>query len=1002
MSSPLSDFWTEPLAPGSSDPAPSPLRILHLEDNALDITLVREALRQEGVDCLSIPVATQEEFRTALIRKDFDLILADRSLPDFDGLSALELAREHCPEVPFILLSGTVSEEGAVFAQGVTDFVPKERHARLAASIQRAIRDLEQRRRRRRAEEQRDRFFELSTDLLALIDFEGRFVRTNAAWTLTLGWRPEQLTGTRVGEHIHADDRSGAREILERLAISGGSGDFTARHRAHDGSWRWLHWKATADSCQRLIYATARDITEQRLAQENIRQREEYFRALIENATDIITVLDTQATILYESPAIERVLGYRPDELIGVNCLSLVHPEDRDRVAAQFQAVCAAPGSVASSELRFRHKDGSWRFLEAAARNLDRTPGVTGVVVNSRDVTERKRAEEEIQRLAAFPRQNPHAVFEFDPQGVLTYFNDAAAHIAGVLGHNHPSRILPPAVEDIVRQCLACGQSRLHLETTHADRILSWSFYPVAATGTVHGYAEDITERRRIEQRIREQAAWLDKAHDAILVATLDRRIIYWNHAAERLYGWPAAEALGRNALELIQCVEAVQLDEAQSAVTATGEWNGELKQRTRAGGEIVVRSSWTLVRDAAGQPQSVLVISTDITEQQRLHAQFLRAQRLESIGTLASGIAHDLNNVLAPIMMSVNLLQEGTSDVKSAKLLETLRLSAERGADLVKQILSFTRGQEGCRGLVNLKHLVADLTKILRETFPRAVQIKTSCARNLHTVQADATQIHQVLMNLAVNARDAMPRGGILTIRVENARLDDHQARQHLDARPGDYVVLTVEDTGTGIPPQLLNKVFDPFVTTKAPGKGTGLGLSTTLSIVKGHGGFIHTESEVGKGTRFRVYLPAAAAEAPPGLSAPIGSPPRGRGETILVVDDERAFLEIAQAILTQNGYKVLTASDGAEALALFAQHKPAVQLVITDMMMPFVDGSATIRALHHMQPDLMIIAASGLAENEAVTQTIENTRFLPKPFAASTLLMLVHDCLRSTRSPA
>ena len=612
---------------------------------------------------------------------------------------------------------------------------------------------------------------------------------------------------------------------------------------------------------------------------------------------------------------------------------------------------------------------------------------------------ERGRAEAEFEKLAAFPRFCPYAAFEFSGDGSLSYFNAAAQDITRSLGENHPSRILPPDTIGVVRNCLALGQSRLRLETRLSGRILSWSFYPVPATGVVHCYAAEITEQKRSEEQIREQAALLDKAQDAILVRDLEHRIIYWNKSAERMFGWSAAEAVGRNSLELISKHDGPKFLEALQATLAKGEWKGELCQTTKSGGVVTVEGRWTLVRDAQGSAKSILVLATDITERKRLDAQFLRAQRLESIGALASGIAHDLNNILAPIMMSVHLLQESVTNERDARLIETLRTGVQRGADMVKQILSFTRGEQGARCAIHLKHVIYEVSKITRETFPRKIQIKTSVANDLWPVLADTTQLHQVLMNLCLNARDAMPEGGTLTIQAENLLLDPQSAERPPEARAGSYLVVTVEDTGDGIPPEIVANIWEPFFTTKAPGQGTGLGLSTVANIIKGHGGFIRLESQPGQGSRFRIFLPAAESNAPDAVPEPSDHVKGGHGENILVIDDEHAIQEITKAIFNKYGYRVLTASDGTEAVALFAQHKDDIDLVLTDMVMPFLDGPATISALRRLDPDVRIIAASGLSENEEMVGGLANTTFLLKPFTTEKLLTTVSQALQPSR---
>ena len=504
-------------------------------------------------------------------------------------------------------------------------------------------------------------------------------------------------------------------------------------------------------------------------------------------------------------------------------------------------------------------------------------------------------------------------------------------------------------------------------------------------------------DRRRDEEKLREQAALLDMAADAIFVRDLDHRITYWNKSAERIFGWTAVEAVGRSALELLVRKDGARYLDALESVIKSGEWSGELTHVSKAGVEVTVQSRWTLVRDAEGLPKSMLVINSDITERKALESQFLRAQRLESIGALASGIAHDLNNVLAPILMSVGLLDDLIADATGKKLLETVRVSAWRGAEMVKQILAFTRGVAGHRDAVQLQPIIAEIARILRETLPRDIQICTSGNTELWPVLADTTQFHQVLMNLCVNARDAMPEGGVLSIHAENVTLDASQVSGQEGMKPGRYLELSVADTGTGIAPESLAEIWDPYFSTKAPDEGTGLGLPTVQRIVQAHGGFITVESQLGKGTRFRTFLPATEALAPAVCPDPVLLVlPRGRGEKILIVDDELAFQEITRAIFSKFGYQVLTASDGSEAVAMFAEHKGKIDLVVTDMMMPVLDGVATIRELRRMDPNVRIIAASGLSENEVMTRGFHDATFLLKPFSTETLLRTVDDKLR------
>ncbi len=502
--------------------------------------------------------------------------------------------------------------------------------------------------------------------------------------------------------------------------------------------------------------------------------------------------------------------------------------------------------------------------------------------------------------------------------------------------------------------------------------------------------------RQQVDQRVREQAALLDKAQDAIILRDLDNRITYWNKSAERLYGWSAAEATGRSIPELLYR-DPHEFHEATRATIAKGEWVGELSQVSKADVEIIAECHWTLVRDEDGKPRAVLAINTDITDKKRIEHQFLRAQRMESIGTLAGGIAHDLNNVLSPVMMSVDLLKFDETDPRKLALLESIYTSARRGADMVGQVLSFARGMDGNRVEVCPDQIIQHVVKIVTDTFPKGIVIESRVEDGLRSLIGDGTQIHQVLINLCVNARDAMPNGGTLTLTAKNVEVDEQFASLHDDARSGNYICIDVSDTGMGITSRNLSKIFDPFYTTKEQGKGTGLGLSTSLAIVKGHGGFIQVYSEASRGTRFAVYLPVGRPAGDEALKLPALDLPRGRGETVLVIDDEEPIRLIACKILEAFGYRVIQASDGAEGISLYAGHRQEIALIMTDMMMPVMDGEAAIHAMKKIDPAVRIIAASGITLNGKIPKAaaLGVKHFLPKPFSAEVLLRTVKAAL-------
>jgi two-component system cell cycle sensor histidine kinase/response regulator CckA len=645
---------------------------------------------------------------------------------------------------------------------------------------------------------------------------------------------------------------------------------------------------------------------------------------------------------------------------------------------------------------------------------------VAGAVMHS---DRRRRSEAEAQlagseeRLSAIVDSAMDGIISIDNQQRIVLMNPAAEEMFGWQGESlvgqSVERLVPPRLRDAVaRHIRQFAESPLHHRRVgDSGPVVGLKRdneeFPIEATvsKTLAGGKQlltimlrDVTEREASRRRIREQSAVLDQVRDAVQVRDMDDAIVYWNRGSELLYGWTAEEAIGRHGSELMSPPDLMESEAPRQLTLEQESWVGELAQRTKPGREILVEQRRTLIRDETGAPAAQLIIAIDVTERRRAEAQQRRSQRLESIGTLAGGIAHDLNNVLTPILMGAKLLARGPLAGKQDEIAKTIESAAERGADMIKQLLAFAGGDEGRRETVQLGQVIGEIMGILKHTMPKSIDVSVQTDEGLWPMTGDATELSQLLLNLCINARDAMPDGGKLTISAENIEVDQHRVLLNPDLTAGPHVLMTVADNGAGIPRDIIDNVFDPFFTTKQRGKGTGLGLATCLGVVRSHGGAINVYSEPGQGTVFTVYLPANRSGPSPAGNAPPGELPQGRGELVLLVDDEAPVLKVAGATLRSHGYRAISAPGGAQAVEIYRRQGDQIGAVILDMMMPGLDGQATIQALCQIDPRVRIIASSGLRRRSRGPSLPAGTRaFLPKPYTDSQLLVTLRKVLDS-----
>jgi PAS domain S-box-containing protein len=838
-----------------------------------------------------------------------------------------------------------------------------------------------------------------------MVDSDRRYTYANSAYLHILGIPVKDIVGRTVASVLSDVYESQIGPRLDR-AFGGERVTYELRRPGPGGEACFLvrYEPIFEQDTVKQVVVVITDVTDQVMAQDTSRR----LAAIVEYSNDAIIGKNLEGIVTSWNKGAERIFGYEAHEIVGTSIMRLIPDDRRPEELLIIDNIRRGKSILHFETVRLR-KDGSPINVSVTASPIkDSSGAVIGVSKIARDTTERIRAEEARSRSDLLYR----TLFECAPDGILiadarNNFIDANASACRMLGYSRDELVRLNGVDiaaESERPNIAQALEVINAgDSYHREWLFQRkdrSIFPaeIIATampdGNVLGMVRDVTERKKAEARFRRL---FDSNVQGVTFWAKGGRILSANDAFLALSGY-SRDDLNSGLIDLkgMTPPEYAQLDAVGLAeLEAKGYAAPFEKEYLRKDGSRVPVLVGAAVFDDDHSEGVTFVL--DLTERKKIEKQFLRAQRMESIGTLAGGIAHDLNNLLAPITLGVELLRLQNPDPHSLAIIDTLERSANRGVNLVKQVLSFARGVEGDRVPVHLESVVREVKDMADSTFPKNIQLVTRIPKDLWLVTADPTQLNQVVLNLCVNARDAMPEGGRLELTAQNIDIDQQYAVMNRGIAPGRYVVLQVTDTGSGIPKEIIDRIFEPFFTTKEIGKGTGLGLSTVLGIARAHGGSVNVYSEHGKGTTFKVYLPAQSETKLETRGESSAQLPRGNGELILVVDDEASILDITKQTLEAFGYRAIVAEDGAQAIALFALHREKVAIVLTDMMMPIMDGPALISAIFRINPNALIVAASGLNANGNLSRANDQRirYFLPKPYSADALLRILKNAL-------
>ncbi|MDH5675564.1 MAG: PAS domain S-box protein [Myxococcales bacterium] len=866
-----------------------------------------------------------------------------------------------------------------------------------------------------------DKFFELSPDFCWIGAPDGTLDHASAALRRVLGWGAVADEAARFLDLLHPDDVAAAKAALVAIVEGPQSLEFDARLRQADGRHQPVRWMGMGDPETQRLFVRGRTIEERERLDAVMAAEGRYFRGLVEHTVDIILVTAAEGELRYLSPAFERSLGFSVEAWRDKNVADLVWPEDRESMTQVFRQSQQHPEVVQPWRARLCHADGSHRWFVGSATNRLDDPHVTGIVINAHDVTEQVENLEALQKSEALLEEAQRigriASFEMDLTTDTMRSSKALLDLSREgLPVSDPTqgwrqRLLESGyTEDSEKRALAAIEYSietgdavdLELERKAEREQWHWLYLRAAvvndAQGTpllLRGIVQDISERKRAERLMEIKDRAIATSINGIAIADAEGKIIYVNPAFLRMWGYEREEeAVGRSPLEF---GDPERTAEIVDALQLRGVWKGEATAQRRDGSHFDTLVAANILLDAGGNISHMVGAFQDISESKRLQSQFAQAQKMESVGRLAGGVAHDFNNALTVISGYTELaLAELPNTDNLNEYLTEIQQASHTAASLTEQLLAFSRKQIIAPRVLDLNETLAKMEPMLARIIGEDVQLEVILSEDLGHVRMDPGQAEQVILNLAVNARDAMPDGGKLTLEATNVSLDEAYSARHVGVQPGRYVVLAVSDDGGGMSEEVRKQIFEPFFTTKEAGKGTGLGLAMVYGAVRQNGGNVEVYSEVGRGTTFKLYWPRVDASADEVEATTFATLPRG-SETLILVEDEARVRRVAKLMLERQGYTVHAFESGPAALQGLTSIDEPVHMLLTDVIMPEMNGQVLSQRVLELRPDLKVLFASGYTANVIVHHGIlkDGVEFLAKPYTHAALAQRVREVL-------